>query len=271
MEGSVSHQALFDYYNSGIEEERLVRNHCNRLEYEATLHVLEPYIPPQARLLEVGAGYGRYAIHYARQGYQVTAVELIPAQVASIRAKIAGGETGDLVVYEADACDLHMIADGAMDVVLCLGPLYHLQAERDRLRCVQEALRVLKPGGSLAAAYINRFLMAALIAKRNPALIQAGFLGDLREQGLVLDERFDPFNHAAYYATPDEMESLIAQAGAEIVDHIGVDGVAKLIEQIFNEMDEAAYQQWFRYHLSICRERSVLGYSTHGLVICRKD
>jgi SAM-dependent methyltransferase len=233
--------------------------------------VLEAYIPPRARLLELGAGFGRYAIHYSLLGHHVTAIEIVPAQVESLKAKIAKGESGDLTVYLGDARNLRMIADESVDVVLCLGPLYHLQRVEDRLRCVQEAVRVLKPGGILAAAYVNRYMVAAMTINRDVQMIHTGFLEPLRDQGLIQHPQFDPFAHAAYYATPDEMESLLAQGGMQVIDHLATGGVAKLIEQVVNRMDEAAYQQWFRYHLSICRERSILGYSTHGLLIGRQE
>ena len=61
-------QALFDYYNTGIEAGRLTRNLCNRLEFETTLHLVEPYLAGKGRLLEIGTGPGEYALYFARQG-----------------------------------------------------------------------------------------------------------------------------------------------------------------------------------------------------------
>lgn len=61
----------------------------------------------------------------------------------------------DLTILEGNALDLTMLEAASFDVVLCLGPLYHLEHEAQRTRCLEQALRVLKPGGSAFFAFIN--------------------------------------------------------------------------------------------------------------------
>jgi ubiquinone/menaquinone biosynthesis C-methylase UbiE len=58
-----------------------------------------------------------------------------------------------------DARALEMPADSA-DIVLLLGPLYHMTESSDRARALAEAARVLKPGGWLFAAAISRWASA---------------------------------------------------------------------------------------------------------------
>jgi SAM-dependent methyltransferase len=263
-------QALFDYYNTGIEAGRLTRNLCNRLEFESTLHVLAPYLAERQRLLEIGTGPGDYALYYAQQGHQVIAVDLVPAHIALLQERIARGKAGALVAHVADARNLTMITTGSMDIVLCLGPLYHLQLEADRVQCLQEALRTLKPGGILACAYLNRFLIGALAIKRDANKASADFLATLAATGLIQDDPQDWFGLSAYFSTPGEMEALIHQCGAILLDHVAADGASKLIEDVVNRMNEEQYQQWRAWHWQTCRERSILGYSTHGLLIGQK-
>lgn len=263
-------QALFNYYNTGIEEGRLTRNFCNRLEFETTLHVLTPYVVGKQHLLEIGTGPGEYALYYSRQGHQVTAVDLVPAHIALLQEKIERGEASQLKAFVADARDLSCIATASMDVVLCLGPLYHLQQEADRVQCLQEALRVLKPGGILACAYLNRFLIGALSVKRDVNKANAHFLPPLAATGLIQDDPADWFGQSSYHSTPNEMETLLQRCGARLLDHVAADGASKLIEDVVNHMNEEQYQQWRTWHWQTCREKSILGYSTHGLMICQK-
>ena len=267
----MNNQALLDFYNSGIEEERLTRRLTNRIEFETTLWVLESYIPAHCKLLEIGSATGRYAIHYALQGHQVTAVDVVPSQVAHLRAQIAKKQVDGLKACIGDARNLDMVADNSMDVVLCLGPLYHLQTEQDRLLCLSEALRVLKPNGILAIAYLNRFLTAALRVKREPEIIHTGFLDAIAKKGIIDDPAFDGFTRSAYFATPDEMEALLTRYQVSILEHVAVDGPCKLLEDVINSMTEEEFQIWLRYHWATCREKSILGYSNHGLIICQKS
>ena len=54
-----------------------------------------------------------------------------------------------------DACCADTLVKGLFDAVLLMGPLYHLPEEADRVRAVEAALNLLKPGGILFAAFIN--------------------------------------------------------------------------------------------------------------------
>ncbi len=47
--------------------------------------------------------------------------------------------------------------DTSVDVVLLLGPLYHLTERPDRLKALCEAYRILRPGSFLFAVGISRF------------------------------------------------------------------------------------------------------------------
>ena len=263
-------QPLFEYYNTGIEHGRLARNLCNRLEYETTLHVLAPYVMTKQRILEVGTGPGDYATYLSLQGHQVIAVDLVPIHITRLQEKVARGETGSLEAYVADGRHLTMIADLSLDIVLCLGPLYHLQTETERKQCMHESLRVLKPGGILVFAYLNRFLIGALSVKRDVKKANRTFLYTLASTGLVQYDPNDWFGLSAYFSTPQEMEGLVVGSEAILLDHVAVDGASKLIEDTVNVMTEEQYQQWKTWHWQTCREPSILGYSTHGLIICQK-
>lgn len=58
----------------------------------------------------------------------------------------------------------------SFDVVLCLGPMYHLLKDEDRIKCIDECLRVLKPDGILAIAYINIYAQYVIHINRDKGL-----------------------------------------------------------------------------------------------------
>ena len=71
-----ANQYLTDFYNQYDEDNRLAYRHGS-VEFLTTMRYIEKYRKPGDRVLEIGAGTGRYSHALARQGYTVDAVELI--------------------------------------------------------------------------------------------------------------------------------------------------------------------------------------------------
>ncbi|CAM3587774.1 bifunctional 3-demethylubiquinone-9 3-methyltransferase/ 2-octaprenyl-6-hydroxy phenol methylase [Vibrio aerogenes CECT 7868] len=271
-------EEYLQYYASFDEDQRLTRQHITRIEFDTTQYVLAPYVQPDSSqrdsgqpksLTEFGAATGRYALFYAQQGLDVTAVELVPELVSQLR-KNAADAKAELNIHQANATDVSFIADASQDVVLILGPLYHIQQASDRESVMREAYRILKPGGVVAIAYISRFFVAGLLAKMSASLVTPEILSELRETGLVTTPEVYRFFRTGYFATPQEIEDLATQSGFHIKDHLATDGCVRYIGQQVNELSETQYQAWLKYHLSTCREPSLFGTSNHGLVIAGK-
>ncbi|WP_270426564.1 class I SAM-dependent methyltransferase [Fusobacterium mortiferum] len=67
---------LIEFYNNYSEEERLLSK-SGRVEFLTTIHYIEKYLKPKDKIIEIGAGTGRYSHYLARQGHEVDAVELV--------------------------------------------------------------------------------------------------------------------------------------------------------------------------------------------------
>jgi ubiquinone/menaquinone biosynthesis C-methylase UbiE len=143
------------YYAQGREHSRLSQGE-NRLEHLRTQELLTRYLPkPPATIYDVGGGAGVYALWLAEQGYDVHLLDAMPLHIeqALQAAKELGSTLKDAVVGDAR----HLpYPDSSADAVLLLGPLYHLTKREDRLQALDEVKRVLKSGGLLFAAAINR-------------------------------------------------------------------------------------------------------------------
>jgi SAM-dependent methyltransferase len=106
------------------------------------------------RFLDLGCGFGRHAFEAARRGAQVVALDFGAAEVAQVRAVLAGmAEAGELVVdrvrvggVRADARTLPF-ADGTFDRIVAAEVLEHIVEDR---RAMTELSRVLRPGGTMA-------------------------------------------------------------------------------------------------------------------------
>ena len=146
-----SNEYLINFYNSYDEDSRLVSKH-GMVEFLTTMHYIEKYLKPGDRVLEIGAGTGRYSHTLARQGYSVDAVELVEHNIEVFKSNTKENE--NINIFQGNALDLSLFEDNQYDITLLLGPLYHLYNKEDKRKAISEALRVTKKGGIVVAAYV---------------------------------------------------------------------------------------------------------------------
>lgn len=260
---------LIHEYTRYDEDARLISQWVTRLEFETTLHILAPYLRTPVNVCELGAATGRYSLMLAAQGHTVTAVELVPAQVQRLREK-AAAQALELVIHEGNACQIPFVEDASQDLCLILGPLYHLKTLAERQQVLQEAHRILKPGGSVAVAYISRFFIVGLLAQTYPALLTPEVLQEVHDTGCISCQAVSPLMRLAYYATPAEMETLLREQEIQPVLHVATEGLSKYLASHVNAFSPEQYATWRDYHFKVCAEPSLLGASNHGLILGKK-
>ena len=143
-----------DYYATGAEGDRLGIGYF-QLERVRTEEILSGHLPrAPAKVFDVGGGTGPYARALTDKGYEVHLLDPIPDHIDAARQSNAK----DASLASAEIGDARKLPWGKekADVVLLLGPLYHLPDPADRSKALGEAHRVLRPGGSLFAAGISR-------------------------------------------------------------------------------------------------------------------
>ena len=136
------------HYNKHPEDLRLLRRH-GIVEFETTMYHLRRFLKPGYRLLDIGAGTGRYTSALMAEGYEVKAVELVRR---NIDVFLKREPTADVV--QGDARHMPFVPTASADVTLLLGPLYHLIGDDEKLKALKEAKRVTKPGGLIFVAYL---------------------------------------------------------------------------------------------------------------------
>lgn len=167
-----------NYYGLIDEESRFSRN-SRRIEFLTTIQVLNEIMPQKAKFLDVGAGTGVYSFHYALQQHEVIAVDITPIHIEAISEKCIRNGI-DMEAYVENAADFSRFSSETFDIVTCFGPLYHLTDDNDRNNCIQECLRVLKKGGFLAIAYINKFSIIPMLATRDKKFIRTSVINKVQ-------------------------------------------------------------------------------------------
>ncbi len=142
---------LENFYNEYDEDGRLENNRLGRVEYLTTRRYLDPLLTADCKIAEIGAGTGRYSVTLAKEGYDVTAVELVQHNLDILKSKLDGSE--NIKTFLGNALDLNMLDDNTYDVTLLLGPMYHLYSEKDKVLALKEAVRITKPSGYILVAY----------------------------------------------------------------------------------------------------------------------
>jgi SAM-dependent methyltransferase len=229
--------------------------------------------PPPGVVVDVGGAAGAYALWLAAAGYAVHLLDLVPRLVAEARrrSRVAPRPLASCRVADARALDM---PDQCADVVLLLGPLYHLTAAGDRTRALQESARLLKPGGRLFAAAISRCASAldglARDLLRDPRFAQI-VERDLRSgQHRNPTERLDYFT-TAYFHQPDELAAEVAGTGLRLRGVYGIEGPGWMLPDVAARMaDAAARERLMRVARMLETEPFVLGASAHLLAVAER-
>jgi SAM-dependent methyltransferase len=266
-------RVIADYYERAPEEARLEQGPF-RLEEARTRELIQRYAPPPpGTVVDVGGAAGAYALWLAEAGYTVHLLDPVPRLVAEAqrRSASAARPLGSCRVGDARALDLPA---EAVDVVLLLGPLYHLTDPADRARSLQEAARVLKPGGRLFAAAISRFASAldglARDCLQDPrfALIVEQDLRDGQHRNPT--ERLDYFT-TAYFHRPEELAAEVWAAGLALDGVYGVEGPGWILPDVAERMGDAQRRaSLLRVARMLETEPSVLGSSAHLLAVAQR-
>jgi SAM-dependent methyltransferase len=227
-------EARAHYEEDASERDRLTQGH-GVLEFLRTQELLARHLPvPPARILDVGGAAGIHALRLAQQGYDVDVIDPVELHVRQARdasavapAPLRSAEVGDARTLAAP--------DGAFDAVLELGPLYHLTDRGDRLTALRDALRVLRPGGLLAAAVISRVASTA-DGLRYGLLDEPGFEDiverDLRDGAHVVPEHRPELFTTTHFHWPDEACAEVLEAGFTDVAAFAIEGLAPWITDV---------------------------------------
>ena len=254
---------LEKYYNKFCEDKRLTRKH-GQVEYITSMKYIHEYLKENqnAKILDVGAGTGRYSVQLANEGYDVTAVELVKHNLGVLKSK---GSTVN--AYQGTALDLSRFSENTFDMTLVFGPMYHLYTIEDKIKALQEAKRVTKVGGVILVAYcMNEYSILTYGFKENH-IKESIAKGKVSKDFHVISEPEDLYD----YVRIEDIDKVNEGAGIKRIKLISADGPANYMRPILNSMDEETYKLFIEYHLSTCERADLLGASAHTLDILRKE
>ena len=259
------------HYTTDIDEDQRLRRGLGRLELARVQEIVRRHLRPSSRVLDVGGATGVHAEWLLDDGHTVHLVDLLPGHVVRADARLSGHEEFTATVGDARALP---VPDASVDAVLLLGPLYHLTDRADRLTAWREALRVVVPGGVVVAMAISRF--ASLFDGLAQSYLFDPAFRAMVAQDLATGVHENPTGDprwftTAYFHRPEELGAEAAEAGLEVRETVGVEGLAHWIKPLAAALDDADRREVvLESARAIEAEPSLLGLSSHLLTVATR-
>jgi SAM-dependent methyltransferase len=263
------------HYASGYEATRLFGSAQGELERIRSQEIIGRHLPPPpARVLDIGGAGGVYSLWLLDQGYEVRLIDAMPLHVELAERTLS--EHSNRRHASARVGDARQLdeSDGSAQVVLLMGPLYHLTERADRIRALSESHRVLEVGGILFATGISRF--APLLDGLCRNLVDDPVFQRILKSDLETGQHRNPTNHPDYFTTaffhrPDELADEIRDAGLSVESVIAVEGPAWLLPNLAERLhDPAKKAQMVELLRAVEVDPSLIGISAHFLAVARK-
>ncbi|MBR4770744.1 MAG: class I SAM-dependent methyltransferase [Clostridia bacterium] len=260
---------MIEQYSGFPEGKRLTFTKANETEFLVTMHYIRKFLPPAAKIADVGAGEGTYTKALADEGCFVDAVELTPCYVEQMKGMFADRETVN--VFQGNAKRLPFLEDDEYDVVLLMGPIYSLKDPEERKAACQEALRIVKPGGYVFIAFClqDAPLIHEIFMSENPAE-EINTIGYDRENALVTDNTGSSRILDTIASVDLLIDAVCAENKAVKVCRFSQDGVSQIIRDSVNSMNENSYHEWIRYLISTAERPDLMGFSDHIVQVLGK-
>ncbi len=258
-------KVLEDFYSGYDEDGRLLSRHGS-VEYLTTMRYIEKYLRPGMKILEVGAGTGRYSHALARMGYEVEAMELVQHNIDIFNANTQPGEK--ITVRQGNGRDLSCFGDETFDITLVLGPMYHLFTQEDQKMALSEAVRVTRPGGVIYTAYCGNDATIVQFC------FQRGMIREERYRSLIDPVTFkagsDPAELFELYRR-EEIDALMRDLPVKRLHFVGSDLATNYMRPEIDAMDDELFELYLRYHFAVCEREDLVGASHHILDIFRRE
>ncbi|PKM62686.1 MAG: hypothetical protein CVU97_04115 [Firmicutes bacterium HGW-Firmicutes-21] len=253
------------YDNPLWEDDRATKSRADHMEFHYTKKVMSKYIDLTKSVAEIGCATGYYGMYFADKCKDYLGIDITPANIIIFNEKIKTNSLNNVRAIIGDATNLKEQADNTFDVVMVLGPMYHLPPE-ERILVFEESKRICMNNGIIAYAYINKtgaYMKGCLLEGKEH------IYPNKKANDYILHKGVDDIHTELFFFTiPEEMEKTAKECGLIVLENVGVN--FSLSENRINNMSEEQFEAWTELNDLMCSSPSCTGMSIHSLLICRK-
>ena len=242
------------------------------VERAMTERVLARLVPPGSVVADVGVGAGHYDESLARRACSLHLVDVSQRLLDTALDRLRACGCSELVLDATltSATDLGHLAGESCDAVLLLGPLYHLQTLAERRQAVAETYRVLKPGGVVLAAALNRLVGLRLeyVCWPERGVERHGLLSGFLEDGVVDPSETTTLGHSQFTTAAEFRELFAGDFDEEFL--AGVESFTGCEQEQFTGLADDAKDAWLDLVERTMALPEALGCCEHFLYAGRK-
>jgi SAM-dependent methyltransferase len=245
----------------------------DRVNFETHRALLREYVHEGDRVLEVGAGPGRFTIELASLGARVVVADISPRQLELNREKVgaAGLEAQVEARHIVDVVDLSKFEDDSFDAAVCYGgPIsYVFERAEDALA---ELLRVTRPQGHVLLSVMSRLGATQRYLRAAFELVEEFGLEPVRHV-LATGELSAEINngHRLHMFTWSELEALLGRLPCTVAAASAANYLSLREDDLLDTLDEELWRVFLEWELAACREPGVLDGGTHMIAVLRRS
>ena len=239
----MSRNEIKAFYSNEMEKDRLEQE-LFKLEGIRTKEIIGRYLTQKPMdIADIGGAAGFYSFWLQSMGHRVSLIDLSPKNIelANAHSKKTGIQLQRCETGDATALNL---ASDQFDLVLLMGPLYHLTDKEERVRALSEAKRILRPGGHVLAAVISRYASLFDGFKRDLVMdnkFEELLVNDLKS-GIHLNNTGNPeYFTTAFFHTPGEIKNEISKSGLLYEKLVAIESFGWIIDEFAKKSGDAKY------------------------------
>jgi ubiquinone/menaquinone biosynthesis C-methylase UbiE len=125
-----------------------------------------PQSPKGVKVLDAGAGSGRFTIEIAEKGFDVVSCDYSEAMLEIIRSKITALNLTKRVLLSRQDITQMTFEDNEFDYICSLRVMVNLDTVENEVRALNELVRVCRPGGKVVVEFVNSLSIAGIDSKK---------------------------------------------------------------------------------------------------------
>lgn len=261
------------HYNQNAEYEwERLNNPYSNVEFKSTLYLIDKYFPKDGEACDIGARPGRYSIELLKRGFKTTVLDISQEELNIAKKRITElGFKAQKYICE-DALNLDVLEEDKYDVVLLMGPMYHILDRENRMNILKQVYRILKKDGVAIIAYINSWGVLKSAITECPAEIFKDIqkiYDELEEQTLDSETGFTE----CYFTIPPKALKEVEQSGLNIISYAGaesfISGIEREMYRLYDE-DREIYNNLVKTASEFCELPQYRDAAEHLHIIVRK-
>lgn len=246
-----------EYYKTYDVENRIKQDKAHLVEFFLSMNFIKKYIKKKVTAIDVGCGTGNYSIALAKKCKKILAVDLMDNLLEILKQKVKKDHCKNISCLCADILDIPKLTNEKFDLILCMGPLYHLNNLATRTKCFNNIKRLAHDKSIIIFTYLT-----------TSAILSSVFKGKLLFHDfikLINKKRF--YNKPFYFTSPDYIEKEIKKNSFTIIEHVPLDPISSFCGQQVNSLEESNYNDFVATLIKTSYKRKLLGLSSHNMLI----